>query len=71
MLQEKIESLKRVDFKLFFVTLRFALSCYQMIIWLYDEVYEFYQNDGGEDLSFPVERSDNIELTKFKTFLEM
>jgi hypothetical protein len=40
-MSERIEALKLVDFHLFFACIRLYLNCYQAVIWLKDELFDF------------------------------
>jgi hypothetical protein len=69
---EKVELLKMIDFNLFVIILRLYLFLYQMIIWLKDEIYLFYQQvEVLVNLSqiFPIKDDLMIDSNKFKNFL--
>ena len=69
---EKVELLKMIDFNLFVIILRLYLFLYQMIIWLKDEIYLFYQQvEVLVNLSqiFPIRDDLTVDSNKFKNFL--
>jgi hypothetical protein len=69
-LMDRIESLKRVDFTLFFASIRLYLNVYQAISWLKDDILDYlWTSDYVLRVPVPLTDEFSIELTKWKVTL--